>query len=234
MDLTGLLGDCGGLALAILRHSDHTNVIVDTRFQSVNSIMTSRWQNHVFKDGYTLAGCHYRDPVTSDGCGVERWPAEADAGVAHVLEGEVRQLRDFCVGGGRIGGRGCRGEERKREDNRSTKQTRGKGRMKGKGLDTRARQRKPTDKKTGAVVKASNENCPLPVGWDIQHITPMEELMQGCFSWYILLSSEVSTVIQWSVPIENSYIYTGNTALVCKQSWYCFTSAAGSKLEQWC
>ncbi len=72
MELTGLLGECGGLALAIFRHSDHTNVIVDTRFQSVDSIMTTRWQNHVFKDGYTLAGCHNRDPVTSDGCGVER------------------------------------------------------------------------------------------------------------------------------------------------------------------
>lgn len=233
MELTGLLGECGGLALAIFRHSDHTNVIVDTRFQSVDSIMTTRWQNHVFKDGYTLAGCHNRDPVTSDGCGVERWPAEADAGVAHLLEAEVRQLWDFCAGGGRIGGKG--GEERKREDNRSTKQTRGKGRKKGKWLDTRARKRKPTDKKTRAVVKASNENCILPVGWDIQRITPMEALMQGCLSWYIyyftvrfkLLFNEVS-------PLKILNIYTGNTALVCKQFWYCFTSAAGSKLEQWC
>lgn len=105
MDLTGLLSEGGGLALAVLRHSDHTDVVVDTRLQSVDSVLTSRGQNKVLKDGYALARCHHRDPVTGDGCGVERWPAETDGGVAHVLEGEVRQLWDIWVCGEKIGGK---------------------------------------------------------------------------------------------------------------------------------
>lgn len=72
MDLTGLLSEGGGLALPILRHSDNTDVIVDTRLQSIDSVITSHWQNEVLKDGYALARCHHRDPVTGDGCGVER------------------------------------------------------------------------------------------------------------------------------------------------------------------
>lgn len=95
MNLTGLLSESGGLALAILRNGDHTNVVVDTRLQSIDSILTGRRHYHVFKDGYTLAGCHHSDPVTSDGCGVERCPEKTDGGVAHVLEGEVRQLWDI-------------------------------------------------------------------------------------------------------------------------------------------
>ena len=67
-----MLSERGGFALAILRHSGHTNVIVDARFQSMHSIMTSCWQHRVYKDGQALAGCHHRDLVTSDGCGVER------------------------------------------------------------------------------------------------------------------------------------------------------------------
>lgn len=122
MDLTGLLSDCGGLALAILRHSDHTNLIIDTRFQPVDSILTSRWHNHVFKDGHTLAGCHHSDPVTSDGCGVERRPAEADTGVAHIPEAEVRQLWDVWVGG----------ERKKREKTTEAPNKRG-AKVEGKG-----------------------------------------------------------------------------------------------------
>lgn len=72
MDLTGLLCDCGGLALAILRDRGHADVVADAGLQSVNGVLTGRRQNHVLKDGYALAGCHHRDPVTSDGCGVER------------------------------------------------------------------------------------------------------------------------------------------------------------------
>lgn len=71
-DLTGLLGECGGLAFAILRHSDDTNVVVDARLQPVDRIVAGRRQNYVFKDWYALSGCHHRDPVSSDGCGVER------------------------------------------------------------------------------------------------------------------------------------------------------------------
>lgn len=96
--LTGLLGERGGFALAVLRHSDHTDVIVDARLQSVDGIMTSRWQNQVFKDGHALPGSHHRDPVTGDGCGVERWPAETDGGVFHILKTEVCQLWYFCAG----------------------------------------------------------------------------------------------------------------------------------------
>lgn len=72
MELTGLLGDRGAFALAVFRHSGHTKVIVDARFQSVDSIMTSCWQHQVFKDGHALSGCHYSDLITGDGCGVER------------------------------------------------------------------------------------------------------------------------------------------------------------------
>lgn len=95
VNLTGVLSDCGGLALAILRHGDHADVVVDAGFQSVDSVMASCWQNRVFEDGYGLTGCHHRDPVTGDGRGVEWRPAETDSGVAHVLEGEVRQLWNF-------------------------------------------------------------------------------------------------------------------------------------------
>lgn len=87
MSLTSLLSDRGGLALAILRHSDHADVVVDTGLKSVNGVLASCWQDKVLKDGHALARCRNRDPVTSDGCGVERWPGETDAGVAHVLEG---------------------------------------------------------------------------------------------------------------------------------------------------
>lgn len=72
MALTGLLSDGGWLALAIFRHSDHTDVIVNTRLQSIHSVFTSGWQNKVLKEWYTVP-CHdHRDLVTGDGCGVER------------------------------------------------------------------------------------------------------------------------------------------------------------------
>lgn len=190
MDLTGLLCDCGGLALAILRDRGHADVVADAGLQSVNGVLTGRRQNHVLKDGYALAGCHHRDPVTSDGCGVERWPAEADGGVAHALEAEVRQLWDVWVE--RIGrGMGCRGEM---EGSENTKQTRRRG----------GKTEKPVDKNTEVVVRVSNRNCQLPVGRDVQHTTPMEEQMQGFLSWYISPSSEVSSSIQWGVSIESS------------------------------
>lgn len=69
--LTGLLGERGGLALAILRHSDHADVVVDARFQSVDCIMTSGWQDKLFRDGDALASGNHYDLVTSNGCGVE-------------------------------------------------------------------------------------------------------------------------------------------------------------------
>lgn len=72
MDLTGLLSVGDGLALPILRQRDNTDVIVDTRLQSIDSVITNCWQNKVLEDGYALACCHHRDPVTGDGCGVER------------------------------------------------------------------------------------------------------------------------------------------------------------------
>lgn len=112
MDLTGLLSECGGFTLAILRHSDHTNVVVDTRLQSIDGVMTSRWHHQVLKDGHALTGCHHCDPVTSDGCGVERRPAETDSGVAHLLKAEVRQLWHFWIGGERVWGRGQKRQER--------------------------------------------------------------------------------------------------------------------------
>lgn len=70
MDLTGLLSEGGGFTFAILRHCDHTNVIVDARLQSIDSVFASAWHHHVLKDGHALASCHHSDPVASDGCGV--------------------------------------------------------------------------------------------------------------------------------------------------------------------
>lgn len=144
-DLTGLLSECGRLALAVLRHSDHTNVIVDARLQPVDRILASRRQNHVFKDGHALAGRHHRDPVTGDGCGVERRPAETDAGVAHVFEGDVLQLWDIFVGGERKGREKTTETPNEREE-----------KVEGKGWGCT---RGPERGKIGAVVKASGVFC---------------------------------------------------------------------------
>lgn len=95
------------------------------------------------------------------------------------------------LGGADRRGMGCRGEM---EGSENTKQTRRRG----------GKTEKPADKNTEVVVRVSNRNCQLPVGRDVQHITPMEEQMQGCLSWYISPSSEVSSSIQWGVSIESS------------------------------
>lgn len=170
--LAGVLSDDDGFALAVLRHSDHADVIVDARLQSVDSILTSRWQNNVFEDGHALAGRYHHDPVTGDGCGVERRPEEANGGVAHVLKCEVCQLWDFWVGG----------RERKREDNRNTKQTRGKGGGGWTWGPGRGRQR--TKRKKQWLTQAF-KNDVLPLGCNIRHIRPMEDMMLSCLSWYI-------------------------------------------------
>lgn len=73
--LTGLLGDGGGLTLAVFSHGNHSDVIVDARLQPINSVFTGGWQDKVLKNWYALARCHHRDPVAGDGGGVERGPA---------------------------------------------------------------------------------------------------------------------------------------------------------------
>lgn len=106
--LTGLLGDGGGLTLAVFRHRNHSDVVVDARLQPVDCVFTSVWQDKVLKNGYALPGCHHCDSVAGDGGGVEGWPAQTDARVVHVLEGDVRQLGDVWRGGAK-----CRQRERK-------------------------------------------------------------------------------------------------------------------------
>lgn len=114
-NLTGLLSNGGGLALAILCHGNHTDVIIDTRLQPIDGVMASCRKDKVLKDGYTLACSHHRDPVTGDGCGVDWRPAETDGGVTHILEGEVRQLRDIWLCGEEIGGSRRRGRQNTRK-----------------------------------------------------------------------------------------------------------------------
>lgn len=143
-DLTGLLGDCGGLALAVLRHRDHADVIVDTGLQPLDGVLAGGCRDHVFEDGHALSGSDHRDAVTGDGRGVERRPAEADGGVAHVPEGEVGQLRDLWAGG--------RGSEEKEntgeETRRTTKETAGGGRA----LDTDGQQKRK-EQRSGRATK---------------------------------------------------------------------------------
>lgn len=141
VDLTGLLGERGGFALAALRHGDHADVVVDAGLQSVDRVMAGGRMHHVLKDGHALAGGHHRDPVAGDGRGAVRRPAQTDGGVAHVLEAEVRQLWDFWRWGRRE-------EEGKREESRDI-QTRGESgrkvavtrRKEKKGRQTKCRSR---------------------------------------------------------------------------------------------
>lgn len=95
LGLTCLLGEGGGLALAVVRHRDHADVVVDAGLQAVQGVLAGRRQDKVLEDGHALAGRRHGDPVAGDGGGVEGQPAEADAGVAHVLEGDVAHLRHF-------------------------------------------------------------------------------------------------------------------------------------------
>lgn len=110
-DLTCLVSEGGGLALAVLRYGDHTNLIVDARLQSVNGVVTRTRRDRVLKNGEALSGGHHHDLVPGDGRGVERRPAETDAGVAHVLKAEVGQLRYLWICG-------RNGENRKRRSRR--------------------------------------------------------------------------------------------------------------------
>lgn len=103
--LTCLLSEGGGLALAGVRHRDHADVVVDARLQAVHGVLAGRRLDKVLEEGNALAGRCDGDLVARDGGGVEGQPAEADAGVAHVLEGDVGHLRHFC-GRDRAVGRG--------------------------------------------------------------------------------------------------------------------------------
>lgn len=173
--LTGLLSECGGFALAILRHGDDADVIVNARFQSVDCVMTRRGLHHVFKDGYTLASCNHGDPVASDGGGVDRCPAEADRGVAHILKAEVGQLWNFWMGGKRIWGEGGGGGGRKKKTEMPKKTNKQRGKCGGQGWGLNQRKEK-TDTQE-AVVKLGNTNWTFSRVTHIQHVTLMEELM---------------------------------------------------------
>lgn len=118
-NLTGLLSNGGGLALAILRHGNHTDVIIDTRLQPIDGVMASCRQDDVLKDGYALACSQHGDPVTGDGCGVDWWPAETDGGVTHILEREVRQLGDIWLCGEEIGGEQAKRDTENKENNKT-------------------------------------------------------------------------------------------------------------------
>lgn len=99
------MSDGDGFTLAAVRHSDHTDVVVDAGFQAVDFIMTGAGLHKVLEDGNAFAGRHHCDSVAGDGGGVERRPGEADGGVAHFLEAEVSQRWDLCGGRGRGGQR---------------------------------------------------------------------------------------------------------------------------------
>lgn len=103
LELTCLLNECSWLALSIVRQSDDTKLIIDTRLKPIHGVVVGCRQNRVLKDGYTLARSHHGDLITCDGCGVERRPVETDGGVTDVLEGEVGQLWDVWRDGGRGG-----------------------------------------------------------------------------------------------------------------------------------
>lgn len=113
MGLTCLLSEGGGLALAVVRHRDHADVVVDARLQAVHGVLAGRGQDKVLEEGNALTSRCDRDLVACDGGGVERRPAEADAGVAHVLEGDVGHLWYFCGRERAVG----RGEKKKGQKN---------------------------------------------------------------------------------------------------------------------
>lgn len=123
--LTCLLSEGGGLALAVFRHGDHADVVVDARLQAVHGVLAGRGQDKVLGDGDALAHRRDGDLVARDGGGVEGRPPEADAGVAHVLEGDVGHLRHF-YGGERLVGKGWGGREEKKNGN-TNKREEGRG-----------------------------------------------------------------------------------------------------------
>lgn len=114
--LTCLLGVGGGLALAVVRHRDHADVVVDAGLKAVHGVLAGSRLDKVLEDGHALTGRGDGDPVAGDGGGVEGRPAEADAGVAHILEGDVAHLRHFCGRERAVG----RGEAKKRGKNTQT------------------------------------------------------------------------------------------------------------------
>lgn len=122
--LTCLLGEGGRLALAVVCHRDHTDVVVDARLQAVHGVLAGRRQDKVLRDGNTLTSRCDGDLVARDGGGVEGRPSKTDAGVAHVLEGDVGYLWHFCRRERVVG----RGEKRRRQKAANTnKQEKGCG-----------------------------------------------------------------------------------------------------------
>lgn len=115
--LTCLLSEGSGFALAVVRHRDHADVVVDAGLQAVHGVLAGRRLDKVLEDGDALTGRRDGDPVAGDGGGVEGRPAEADAGVTHVLEGDVAHLRHFC-GRERVVGEGRGKKERKKHQNK--------------------------------------------------------------------------------------------------------------------